>query len=52
MEGNAFLNGANFRDGIVAGLKAGTIRDIAGGFINGVSSGYRASKYGGDFFLR
>tara|TARA_R110000868_G_scaffold96080_2_gene264276 strand:- start:2700 stop:9167 length:6468 start_codon:yes stop_codon:yes gene_type:complete len=40
--GTAWLNGANFGDGLNAGLKSGLIGGVSGGLINGVSSGIRA----------
>ena len=48
--GTAWLNGANFGNGLGAGLKAGLVGGALGGAINGISSGIRAGKNGLDFW--
>lgn len=48
--GNAWLNGANFKQGLNAGLAAGGISGAIGGVIGGVLGGVSAMKNHGNFF--
>ena len=48
--GNAWFNGSNFGDGLVAGLKGAGIGALTGGVIGGVSGGIYSAEHGGDFW--
>ena len=48
--GNAWLNGANFKQGLNAGLAAGGISGTIGGVIGGALGGISAMKKQGNFF--
>ena len=48
--GNAWFNGANFRDGLFKGLKSAGAGALSGGIFGGISGGIYSLKHGGDFW--
>ena len=48
--GNAWIDGANFRDGLLQGLKGGGIGALTGGIAGGIRGGINASQHGGNIW--
>ena len=48
--GNSWFNGANFKDGLLQGLKGAGAGALSGGIFGGISGGIYSVKHGGNFW--
>ena len=48
--GNAWMNGANFADGLNAGLNAAGMGALSGGLLGGLAKGIDVASHGGNFW--